>query len=75
MIDFLKEYGIKQETIDVLNNKYFDSMLFNINNNELEIEKIINYLKTSGINYIDNLLINNTELFLLTYQEVKSIIS
>ena len=72
MIDFLKDYGIKNETIDELNNKYFDSMLFNINNNELEIAKIINYFKTLGITCIDELLIENTELFLLTFDEVKT---
>ena len=71
MIEFLKEYGISDNTVDELNNTLFDSMLFNIDNNELEIKKIINYFNEIGIKCIDELLLYDIELFLLPFSQVK----
>lgn len=72
MLDFLKDYSIDERTIYSLEDTLSDSMLFNINCNELEIEKEINFFREIGINSIDDLLLNNIELFLLTFSEIKN---
>lgn len=71
MLDFLKECGIKEEIIISLERKLFDAMQFNLNCNEFEIKKIIDYFKEIGINCIDDLVLNDIELFLSTYDEIK----
>ena len=71
MLDFLKECGIKEETIISLESKLFESMQFNLNSNELEIKKIINYFNEIGIVCVDDLLLNDIDLFLCTFSQVK----
>lgn len=71
MLDFLKECGIKNEIIVSLESKLFDNMQFNLNCNELEIKKIINYFNEIGITCTDDLLLNNIDLFLFTFSQIK----
>jgi len=71
MLSFLSECGIKQEIISSLENSLFDNMQFNINCNELEIRKIIKYFNDIGIKCIDDLILNDIELFLFTFSEIK----
>ena len=73
MIDFLKEYGIKEDTLEELEEKYDKAILYNLQVNELEIEKIIRYFKELGINNIDDIILNKTELFLKTFRKIKEL--
>ena len=71
MLDFLKDCGIKQEIIDYLENKLFESTQYCINCNEIEIKKIIKYFRSIGIKCIDDIILNNLDLFLLTSSEIE----
>lgn len=72
MIDFLKELGIEDKTIDIINNKYHDNILYSINCNEYEINKIINYLRNVGVTCIDELLINYIDIFFKDEEEIRN---
>jgi len=61
MIDFLKGY-ISPNAMKELSNKY-PSQLFNLNCNQKECIKIIEYLKELGITNVEELLLNRIELF------------
>lgn len=63
MIDFLKDYGISVETIEDLKRTQSPSFLFDLNCNDEECVKIINYLREIGINNIDELLLYESEIF------------
>lgn len=71
MLDFLKDCGIKQEIIDYLENKLFENTQYCINCNEIEIKKIIKYFRSIGIKCIDDIILNNLDLFLLTSLEIE----
>ena len=71
MLDFLKDCGIKQEIIDYLENKLFENTQYCINCNEIEIKKIIKYFRSIGIKCIDDIILNNLDLFLLTSSEIE----
>ena len=70
MIDFLKDVGIKKETIEKLNNKYNKSDLFDLSCNKDNCLKIINYFKEINIKNIDELLIYELDIFTLTFNEI-----
>ena len=72
MLDFLKELGIEDKTIDILNNKYYDNILYSLTCNEYEINKIIDYFNNVGITCIDELLINHIDLFLETKENIEN---
>lgn len=63
MIDFLKEYNIKEEIIEEMKKNNSPSLMFDLNCNEEECGKIINFLKSIGIENIDMLLLYELELF------------
>ena len=73
MIDFLKDSGIEDKVIAILNNKYYDNILYSINCNEYEIKRIIDYLRSIGINCIDELLIDHINLFLQPLENIENI--
>ena len=70
MIDFLIECDIEHDTLEVMNSKY-PAELFDLACNKNEIVKIIKYLRSIGINNIDELLIYETWLFYKTFDFVK----
>lgn len=70
MLDFLKECGISDTTINLLNQKY-PAELFDLNCNKKEIIKIIDYFRNIGINNIDELLIYETMIFYKTFDFIK----
>lgn len=70
MIDFLKEYNISENTIEELK-KQSSSFLFDLNCNEEECCKIINYLRTIGIENIDELLLYETDIFFKNKSKVE----
>ena len=71
MIDFLKEYDIKEETIEKIKEIYSPSILFDLNCNEVECRKIIIFLKSIGIENIDILLLYEIDLFFKNMKNVE----
>lgn len=69
MIDFLEQCDISKNTIEKLYDKY-PSQLFNLNCNEFDCIEIINYLKSIGINTVEEILLNNIEIFYETKEEI-----
>lgn len=70
MIDFLLDYGIDKDILDILNKKY-STELFDLSCNKKEIVKIIKYLRDIGVTNIEELLIYETWLFYKTFDFVK----
>ena len=75
MIDFLKECNINNETIEEIKKTQSPSFLFDLNCNEEECVKIINYLKEIGINNIDELLLYEPEIFFKIKKNVEKAFS
>ena len=73
MIDFLYECNINNETIKKIEKKCGKEMLYNLYCNEYQIKDIINYFKSIGINCIDEILVNYTEIFIDTLDDVKKL--
>lgn len=71
MLDFLIDLGVKKETISGIENKLFDGFLYSLNCNEFEIEKIIKYFNDIGIKCIDEILLEDTDLFLNSFKAIK----
>ena len=71
MIDFLKEYDIKEVTIKKMNEIYSSSFLFDLNCNEVECGKIIIFLKSIGIENIDILLLYEIGLFFKNMKKIE----
>lgn len=70
MIDFLKKVNIHDNTITKIKNQYNDSTLFDLSCNAENCLKIINYLKELGVTNINELLINELDIFKLNYEEL-----
>lgn len=70
MLDFLKEVNIDDDVIKDLEKTYSEANLSTLNSHEFEVIKIINYFKELGIEYIDELLINNLEIFFCRFDEI-----
>lgn len=71
MIDFLNGY-ISPNTMKELKNKY-PSQLFNLNCNQKECIKVIEYLKELGIKNIEEIFINRIELFYETKKDLEKL--
>ena len=71
MIEFLKECNIDDKIIEKLKRIQSPSFLFDLNCNEEECVKIINYLREIGINNIDELLLYESEIFFKTKKNVE----
>ena len=69
MNNFLLDYGINKDTINKIEKKYNQELLYVFNCNEYEIKKIIDYLKKINIICIDDILVDYIQIFLKTYQE------
>lgn len=69
MIDFLEDY-VSFDTMKKMEN-LFPSQLFNLNCNQKECIKIIDFFKELGINNIDDLLVNRIELFFETRKDLE----
>ena len=70
MLEFLKEVNIDDDVIKDLEKTYSEANLSTLNSHEFEVIKIINYFKELGIEYIDELLINNLEIFFCRFDEI-----
>ena len=71
MLDFLKDKGINQWVIDDIININYDAMIYNLQMNEMEICKIIDYFREIGITVVDEILINASGVFLNNLKYVK----
>lgn len=74
-MDFLKEYGIKNEVIDKMLNSYdpvlIDVFLFDEGN----VRKVIEYFQSLGIKVIDDLLLYRIEIFSIDVEKLKQSIA
>lgn len=75
MIEFLKECNIDDKIIEKLKRIQSPSFLFDLNCNEEECVKIINYLKEIGIDNIEELLLYESEIFFKTKKNVENAFS
>ena len=69
MIDFLKKENISDDVIKKIEENNNQSSLYDLSLNEDNCLKIIKYLKDVGVLNIDLLLINEMDVFLLTFNE------
>ena len=70
MIDFLNYVGIDKKTIMEMKQRYTESDLYDLASNQDNCLKIIEYFKNINIKNINILLINELDLFLLTFEEM-----
>lgn len=70
MIEFLKEYNISSDTLKEVKKKYYKEIIFNIDNNEYEVRKILDYLKSLGIKDFNNLVLENLPILLSDYDYI-----
>ena len=75
MIDFLKNENILEETISYLNKYYDNTSLMNLYYNKSDCIKIIKYMKSIGINNIDQLLMYKLDLFVKSFEYFHELIS
>ncbi len=65
-MEYLKKYGITNEQIEKIKDRYNDGIINFIEDNEIFIENIIKYLYSENIKCIYLLMINNIKIFLET---------
>lgn len=65
-MDYLKEYGITEEQIDKLKNKYNDAIISFVEDDKDFVSNTIKYLYSENIKSIYLLMINNIQIFLET---------
>lgn len=70
MLDFLKEANITDTTINYIYNNFSSNDIMALSDNATECLKIMLYLKTIGITTIEDLLVNETYIFLKLYNRV-----
>lgn len=70
MLNFLLECNIDENVIKDIENTYYDGVIYNLNCNEYEIVKIIDYFRKIGIEYINELLVFNIKVFLCSFDEI-----
>ena len=64
-MDFLLDYNISQETINMIKENHDDSMIFSILCFKDNVLNVISYLQSIHVSVIDSLLVNRLELFLI----------
>lgn len=64
-MDFLLDYNISQETINMIKENHDDSMVFSVLCFKDNVLNVISYLQSIHVNVIDSLLVNRLELFLI----------
>ena len=75
MLDFLKNASISDSTITYLNSNLSSNDIMALSDNSDECLKIIFYLRNIGITIVEDLLINETSVFLKTYNRVIATLS
>lgn len=70
-MEYLKKYGLKEEEIQNIKEKYNDWIIEFIEKNEEFVTETIDYLYSEGIKVIYYLMINNIQIFLETKVALK----
>lgn len=70
-MEYLKKYGLTKEQIAKIENKYNESILKFIKENENFIDNTVKYLYSENIKCIYLLMINNIKIFLETQIALK----
>ena len=70
MLNFLKDCGISDDVVKDLEYTYSPENIYNLDSNEFEVIKIIEYFRKIGIEYIDELLVHNLEIFLCKFNYI-----
>ena len=65
-MEYLKKYGLKEEEIEKIKEKYNDWIIKFITENEEFVTETIEYLYSENIKIIYYLMINNIQIFLET---------
>ena len=68
MIEFLKDENISDETISYLNKFYDNTSLADLLDNKNDCLRIIKYMKSIGINSIEQLLMYKLDMFVKSYE-------
>ena len=71
MIDFLNECGLSDIDIQEIEEFNSSANLYNLNCNELDVLKMINYLKDKGIKNITLLLKYKINMFFTNFNDFK----
>lgn len=70
-MEYLKKYGIKEDEIEKLREKYNDWIIKFIEENEDFVTETIEYLYSENIKIIYYLMLNNIQIFLETKVALK----
>lgn len=70
MLDFLKNANISDATISYINNNFSSNDIIALSDNSDECLKIISYFRKIGLTRIEDLLINETYIFLKLYNRL-----
>ena len=71
MIDFLKMCEISDDVIKQIEKVNSSANLYNLNCNDLDTVKIIDFLRSVGVKCIEQLLIYKIDLFFTSYDMFK----
>ena len=73
MICFLKDLGLNENEIKEIEEVNTSFNLYNLNSNEYEIVKMIEYLNKNGVKNIKQILMYNVDLFFNNFEVFKDI--
>lgn len=71
MIDFLKDFGLNENEIKEIEEINSGFNLYNLNNNEYNVVKMIEYLNQNGVKNIKYILMYNMDLFFNSFDVFK----
>ena len=71
MIDFLKKCDLTDNEIKEIEEVNSDANLYNLNSNEFDVIKMIDYLRKIGIKNIKEILMYNIDVFFNSFDEFK----
>ena len=70
-MEFLKEYGIDDKTINGMIESYDPILIDVFLCDERNVRKVIEYFQTIGINVVDQLLLHRIEIFSIDIDKIK----
>ena len=71
MIDFLNNCGLSDVEIKQIEEVNTDFNLYNLNSNEFDVVKMIEYLSKNGIKNIKQILMYNIDIFFTSFEKFK----
>ena len=72
MIDFLKKCNFSDSDIRKIEEVNSDSNLYNLNCNEFDVVKIVDYLYQNGIRNILQILMYDIDMFFTSFEDFKN---